>query len=355
MGTNNMITKAEIEIHDSTNLFDVAKNFPEQLNEAFEIGKNINITLDVSEVKNIIITGLGGSAIGGDLLRSYLQYEIKVPILVNRNYHIPAYAGKETLVICSSYSGDTEETLSAYNDAKSKGCKIACISSGGKLTIMAENDGNYVVKVPRGYQPRCALAFSFITMLMLFIKLKFVEAREDDIFRLIDLMKDKSSVYADYSGASNPAVNIAEHLHGKIPIIYSSNDLLDVVNLRWRGQFAENSKTLAFGNYFPELNHNEIVGWQENSDFLRNFALIYLLDREDNPRIIKRQKITKEILTPYRGIDIDIESEGTSKLERIFDLVYLGDWISFYLAVLNKTDPAPIEKINILKNKLMES
>jgi len=350
-----MITKAEIEIHDSTNLFDVTKKFPGQLKEAYEIGNNISISLDVSGVKNIIITGLGGSAIGGDLLRSYLQYEINVPVLVNRNYHIPAYAGTGTLVICSSYSGDTEETISAYNDAKSKGCKIACISSGGKLTIMAENDGNYVVKVPRGYQPRCALAFSFITMLMLFVKLKLVDERNEQINRLIELMETRSAVYADFDAATNPAVNIAEHLHGRVPVIYSSNDLLDVVNLRWRGQFAENSKMLAFGNYFPELNHNEIVGWQENSEFLRNFALIYLLDREDNPRIIKRQKITKEILTPYRGIDIEIESEGTSKLERIFDLVYLGDWISIYLAVLNKTDPAPIEKINILKNKLMES
>jgi glucose/mannose-6-phosphate isomerase len=220
---------------------------------------------------------------------------------------------------------------------------------------MAENEGNYVVKVPRGYQPRCALAFSFFTMLLLFVKLKFISARDKDIQNVIDRMKERSDVYSAYENNDNPAVKIAGHLFGRIPIIYSSNDLLDIVNVRWRGQFAENSKTLSFGNYFPELNHNEIVGWQENSDFLRNFALIYLLDLEDNPRILKRQKITKEILEPYRGLDIEIESEGSSKLERIFDLVYLGDWISFYLAVLNKTDPAPIEKINILKNKLMES
>ncbi len=350
-----MITRSEIDIHDSAKMFDVIADLPGQLKQAYEIGADIKIDLETSGIRNIIITGLGGSAIGGDLLRSYLQYEIKLPVQVNRNYYIPAYADEHTLVVCSSYSGDTEETISAYNDAKSKGCKIACISAGGKMTIMAENDGNYVVKVPRGYQPRCALAFSFITMLMLFVKLKLVSEREHDITRLIDLMKERSMVYSAFDSGTNSAVNIAEHLHGKIPIIYSSNDLLDIVNLRWRGQFAENSKTLAFGNYFPELNHNEIVGWQENSDFLRNFAVIYLLDREDNPRIVKRQKITKEILEPYRGIDIEIESEGNSKLERIFDLVYLGDWISFYLAVINKTDPSPIEKINLLKNKLMES
>lgn len=350
-----MITRSEIDIHDSAKMFDVIADFPGQLKQAFEIGSGITIDLDTSGINNIIITGLGGSAIGGDLLRSYLQYEIKLPVQVNRNYYIPAYADEHTLVVCSSYSGDTEETLSAYNEAKNKGCKIVCISAGGKMTVMAENDGNYVVKVPRGYQPRCALAFSFITMLMLFVKLKLIAERDHDILRLIDLMNERSMVYSAFSNNTNPAVNIAEHLHGRIPVIYSSNDLLDIVNLRWRGQFAENSKTLAFGNYFPELNHNEIVGWQENSEFLRNFAVIYLLDREDNPRIVKRQKITKEIIEPYRGIDIEIESEGNSKLERIFDLVYLGDWISFYLAVINKTDPSPIEKINLLKNKLMES
>lgn len=350
-----MITKSEIDIHDTTNLFSVIAAFPEQIKQAVEIGNVININIDVSVINNIIITGLGGSAIGGDLLRSYLQYEIKIPIQLNRNYYIPAYANENTLVIASSYSGETEETISAYNDAKSKGCKIVCISSGGRLSVLSENDGNYVIKLPRGYQPRCALAFSFFTMLKLFIKLKFISERNQDIQKVADLMKEKSILYTDFERSTNPAVNIAERLAGKLPIIYSSNDLLDVVNLRWRGQFAENSKTLAFGNLFPELNHNEIVGWQENSDFLRNFALVYLLDMEDNPRILKRQKITKEILEPYRGLDIEIESEGSSKLERIFDLVYLGDWISFYLAVINKTDPAPIEKINILKNKLMES
>lgn len=350
-----MITKAEIEIHDSANMFAVISEFPEQIKKAISIGNDIDINFDASDIENIIITGLGGSAIGGDLLRSYLQFEINIPIQVNRNYYIPAYAGKNTLVIASSYSGDTEETLSAYQDAKNKGCKIVCLSAGGKLSIIAENEGYFVVKIPRGYQPRCALAFSFFILLMLFEKLKFIANRDRDITRLIDNMTEKSGLYSNIENKLNPAFRIAEHLHGKIPIIYSSNDLLDIVNLRWRGQLAENSKTLAFGNYFPELNHNEIVGWQENSDFLRNFALIYLLDREDNPRILKRQKITKQILEHYRGMDIEIESEGTSKLERIFDLVYLGDWISFYLAVLNKTDPSPIEKINILKNKLMES
>lgn len=350
-----MITKQDIKLRDSADMFSILSAFPEQITEACEIGSRIVPSVSPDSVENIIITGLGGSAIGGDLLRSYIQNEISVPVSVNRNYFLPAYAGSKTLVVVSSYSGETEETLSAYNDAKSKGCKIVCVSSGGKLTVLAENDGYLVIKVPRGYQPRCALAFSFFTLLIFFIKNGFISEREDEIRNVIGLTKERALVYSTLESAGNTAEKIARHLLGKIPILYSSNDLLDIVNLRWRGQFAENAKTLAFGNYFPEMNHNEIVGWQENSEFLRNFAILYLLDREDNPRILKRQKVTKDILEKYRGLDIEIESEGNSRLERIFDLVCLGDWVSYYLAILSNVDPTPIEKINLLKNKLMES
>jgi glucose/mannose-6-phosphate isomerase len=350
-----MISNSDIQLHDSQKMFGVLASFSGQLKEAFAIGSGIVIPENIKDVSNIIVTGLGGSAIGGDLLRSYLQYELNVPMQVNRNYYLPAYANSSTLVIVSSYSGGTEETLSAYGDAKKKGCQIVCVSSGGKLCVMAENDGYLVIKVPKGYQPRCALAFSFIPMLMLLVKLGLIKERDAQINDLIGFISEKSAGYTTLEHQDNPAIRIAEHLAGKIPVIYSSNDLLDIVNLRWRGQFAENAKTLAFGNYLPEMNHNEIVGWQENSDFLRNFAVLFLLDKEDNPRIIRRLKITREILEPYRGLDIQVESEGNSRLERIFDLVYLGDWISYYLAILCKVDPSPIEKINILKNKLMEN
>lgn len=350
-----MITKPDLEIYDSAGMFAVLADFSGQIKEAYSIGAGLNPPPELKKIQNIIITGLGGSAIGGDLLRSYLHYENKVPVQVNRNYYLPAYADENTLVIASSYSGETEETLSAYEDAVKKGCKIVCISSGGKLSVMAKTIGHMLITVPKGYQPRCALAYSFFPMLMLFGKLGFVKERDSQILDLIEFIRGKREVYTSLDPAVNTSISNAEHIHGRIPIIYSSNDLLDIVNLRWRGQFSENSKSLAFGNYFPEMNHNEIIGWQENSEILRNFAVLFLKDREDNPRILRRQQVTKELVEPYRGIEIEIESEGNSRLERIFDLVYLGDWISFYLAVLYKTDPSPIEKINILKNKLMES
>lgn len=350
-----MITRAEIALYDKSNMFDVLAGFAAQVEEAYSIGKNANPPPELGSVNKIIVTGLGGSAIGGDLLRSYLNYEIKIPIFVNRNYYLPAFADENTLVIASSYSGNTEETISAYEDAKHKGCKIICISSGGNISVLAENDGYMIIKVPKGYQPRCALAYSFFPMLILLGKLGFVNERDPEILSLVNFVQQKSGLYTAIDNEKNTAISLAGHLHGKIPVIYSSNDLLDIVNLRWRGQISENAKSLAFGNYLPEMNHNEIVGWQENSEMLRNFAVLFLKDREDNPAILKRLGITKHIIEQYRGLDIEIDSEGDTKLERIFDLVYLGDWISFYLAILYKVDPSPVEKINILKNKLMES
>lgn len=349
-----MITKKDIEHYDKLNMFSVLENFPKQLDEAFGIGSEINPPEELRSVKNIIITGLGGSAVGGDLLRSYLQYEVKVPILVNRNYHLPAFADSNTLVIASSYSGGTEETLSAYADAKSKGCKILCISSGGQLSEIAAGEGYYVIKLPKGYQPRCALAFSFIPLLMLMYKLGFIGDKESDIRGLISRMSDKSMQYTTLDEETNTSISIAKHIDGKIPVIYSSADILDVVNYRWRCQLNENSETLAFGNFLPEMNHNEIVGWKKNPEILRKFVTVYLKDREDNPRIMKRMDIMKEIIKPYRETELTIESEGNTKLERIFDLIYLGDWISYYLAILYNDDPSEIENINILKRKLTE-
>src|SRR4030095_831875 len=290
----------------------------------------------------------------GDLLRSYVSAEMKLPVFVNRNYFLPEYADENTLVIVSSYSGNTEESLSSYEDAKKKNCKIIGISSGGKLSILSEADNNLLVKVPGGYQPRCALAYSFIPMLFIIQEFGFISERNNEIKNLVDTMTLKANSYGSFDENDNPALKVANHLQGKIPVIYSSNDLLDIVNLRWRCQLNENAKMLAFGNYFPEMNHNEIVGWEVNPEMLKNMAVIFLKDKDDFERIKSRQRITQDIIKPYAALIFEISSDGKTRLERIMDLVYLGDWVSFFTAILNKVDPTPIEKINILKSKLTE-
>jgi len=335
-------------------MFDVLSSFDKQVKEAVEIGLNMKLPSEYKNINSIIISGLGGSAIGGDLLRSYISSEISIPVCVNRNYFLPAFADENTLVIISSYSGNTEESLSSYEDAKSKKCKIVCISSGGNLSVMASGDGYPLIKVPGGLQPRCALGYSFIPMLFIVQSLGLIKERFIEISNLVDMLSIKGNLYGSLDENENPAIKIAIHLQGKIPVIYSSNNLLDIVNLRWRCQVNENAKTLAFGNYLPEMNHNEIVGWEVNPDLLKNFGVIFLNDRSDYEKIKKRQEVTKDILKPFAGLIFDVSSDCSGKLERIIDLIYLGDWMSFFLAVLNKVDPSPIEKINILKSKLTE-
>jgi glucose/mannose-6-phosphate isomerase len=349
-----MITKSNILFYDNYNMFSVISEFASQIEDAVRIGNEINVPSYASEFNKIIISGMGGSAIGGDLIRSYLLYDLKIPLLINRNYKLPAFADSDTLVIISSYSGQTEETISAFHDAVNKNCKIITLSSGGSISALSQEYNCLNIRIPTGFQPRCALAYSFFTLFILFSKLNLYNINYKHITDTVNLINNKSANYINYQNTENIALNIAEYLYSKIPVIYSSNDLLDSVNLRWRNQIQENAKSLCFGNFFPEMNHNELVGWQENMDFLQNLAVIYLQDREDNPKIKLRQSITKNIIAPYRAVDIEIESEGNSKLERIFDLIYLGDWVSFYLAILYKTDPTPVEKINILKNKLKE-
>lgn len=349
-----MITEREIRLYDNSNMFGTLSDFSSQIHEAREIGSKIEIKEEYSGVKNIIICGMGGSAIGGDLLRSLVQFEIKIPVYVNRNYRLPSFAGKDSLIIASSYSGNTEEILSVYQEASEIGCRIICISSGGKLSLLAQSDGRLLITIPKGYQPRCALAYSFFPLLIVFSKLGFVKSKEEEIEAVISRIKMRSAKFSS-TNTTNDAYNTALHIQGKIPVIYSSTDLLDIANLRMRGQINENAKSLAYGNLLPEMNHNEIVGWQNNEKLLKNLIVISLSDKDDLPQIKRRREITLELLKSYAGMIVEIEGEGECLMERIFDIVYLGDWVSFYLAILYKTDPTPVEKINYLKSKLTES
>ncbi len=347
-----LITEDLISI-DKSNMYDVLKNFPSQVEEALNIAGSVKLnSSDTKGINNIIIAGMGGSAIGGDLIRSYTNYEIKYPVNIIRNYFLPKYASKETLVIISSYSGNTEETVSVYEEAISRGCKIICISSGGKVENLAYENKHILIKVPGGLQPRCAIGYSFFSLLVLFIRLGFINERENEIIRTVALLKEQSETYSAFKSDNNPALDIAKILQNHLPVIYSSVDLLDIVNLRWRGQFAENAKILSYGNFYPEMNHNELVGWECNRGIMEKIIVIMLRDGEDNYRILRRMDITKKTLEKYSAEVLDIYGSGKSKIERIFDLIYLGDWVSYYLAILNNVDPTPVEVIENLKKEL---
>ncbi len=336
---------------DQQDMLKLLFTFPEQFRHAVEIGNSFDFHLSDDPIKNIVFSGMGGSAIGGNLIISYFGDELEIPAIVNRNYYLPQFVDSSSLVVVTSFSGNTEESLSSYEDAKSKGAQILCITSGGTLKQKARQDKTPVITIPDGVPPRTALGYLSIPAIFSLMKAHLVGDKTADFEETILLLQKKAKVYSPDS-TSNPALNLAQKLQAKIPIIYSTNDLLDIVALRWKGQFSENAKVLAFCNVFPELNHNEIVGWEQLPALLKNFQIIYLHDLQDHPRNNRRMDISKEILEQVTNPIIELETEGKSKLARLFSLIYFGDVVSYYLAILNGVDPTPIEKIQYLKNQL---
>ena len=334
-------------------MYNLIKSFPEQSSEAIEIANATKIKLSIPKIKNVLITGLGGSAIGGDILRSYSANEIGVPVLVNRSYTLPKFVDGNSLVVVSSYSGGTEETISAYSQARKKGAQILVISSGGKIGETASRSHHNWIKIPGGLPPRAALGYSFFSLLTAFQKTGLLKPKPVETKETLALLKQLSDEYSDYEKNPQP-LRLADLLMNMLPIVYSSSEKFDAVNLRWRGQIEENAKTVAYGNFFPEMNHNEIVGYSTLRDLLSRFMVIYLLDEDDHPRVAARFNFVKEIIRPYCSNIIEIRSQGKSLLARMFSLIHLADWTSYYLSIKKNVDPTPVNNIDILKKNLSE-
>ena len=344
-----------IEKYDESSMLELIESFPDQCQDAVRIGDEFELPQDFKRsYKNIVFTGLGGSAIGADLVRSYIVEDAQIPVLVNRNYTLPNFVTEDTLVIVSSYSGNTEETLSAYGEAVSRGSSIIAITSGGKLGKMVKDAGLPCLTIPEGFPPRCALGYSFFPLLILLAKIGIIKDQAgyiDDAIRNLRRLKELKIGYK-VSRKNNPAKKMASEIFGKFPVIYGGQDHVDAVVVRWRGQLAENSKTLSSGHLFPEMNHNEIVGWENPKKVLKDSVAVMLRDSGDHPRISKRMDATRNLLKKGKIKVLEVSSSGKELLARIFSLVYMGDFVSFYLAILNGIDPTPVEKITYLKKEL---
>lgn len=351
----NLDSPTAIKKYDVSKMIGLLESFPAQCRDAKVIGLKFQPPDSYkSRYENIVCTGLGGSAIGADIARSYVADEAASPMIVNRNYTMPGFVGARSLVITSSYSGNTEETLSAYNDAKARGARIIVITSGGRLCELAKRDGFPVVAIPGGLPPRCALGYSFFPLLIVLSKLGIIKDRSADIDEAIKVMEGlkDGKLGPKVKGRNNIAKEIAKGIYGKYPVIYGSQDRVDAVVTRWRGQLAENSKTISSSHLFPEMNHNEIVGWANPEKILKDLVVIVLRDRDDHPRIARRIDITEKIIKDAGVKVIEAVSVGSGLLARIFSLVYTGDFVSYYLAILNKEDPTPVDRITYLKESL---
>jgi glucose/mannose-6-phosphate isomerase len=261
--------------------------------------------------------------------------------------------GTDTLVFASSYSGNTEETLAACRQAIQRKAHIIGITSGGQLAQLSAEANFSVIRIPAGYPPRAALGYSFVALLLSMVKLGFVSKQEESLRESQELVRQKGVEYhPSVPLGKNEAKQLALKLRGKFPVIYTWGHYFEAVAIRWRGQLAENSKQLSSHHLFSEMNHNEIVGWGMPDAMMKKTAVVLLRDRGEPKPIGKRMEITKELIAPFAGEIVEACATGTSLLARLFSLLYLGDWVSFYLAVLNGVDPTPVQRIDVLKRRL---
>ena len=319
-------------------------NFTSQLKEAITIAENIKLTPSIEPLRNILVIGMGGSGIGADFAIEFSADERSVPMSTCKTYDIPAYVSKESLVICSSFSGNTEETISGFNQALAKGAKIVCIAAGGKLIELAKHHQlDYILLPGNGLPPRACLGYSLVQQLYV---LKFFEFLSEQ--KIIDLKNSIELIEKDQEEIRLKAEKIARFLDNKMPVIYTT-DRMAAVAVRLRQQLNENSKILALHHIIPEMNHNELVGWRKQAG---SFAVLIFRSKDDHPQNQARIEINKEIIGHYTDTVIEIYTKGESLIEQALYSVHLSDWLSWELAQLRQVDATEVKVIDYLKSQL---
>ncbi len=318
--------------------------FIPQLKEALQIGETASIRPHSKPIHNVYVAGLGGSGIGGNFVQEFVYDECKVPYNVGKGYNIPGWIGENTLAICSSYSGNTEETLEAFAQLKETGAKIVIVSSGGKLIEYANALDLDSIQVPCNWpSPRACLGYSLVQQLYILRKLDLIsDTITSQIKSAINLLEfNQEEIQSD-------AKVLAKFLHNRTPVIYTTNRM-EAVAVRFRQQINENAKQLCWHHVIPEMNHNELVGWTKED---HNLAVVYFRNKDDYKRNSVRIDINKDIIGKYTPNIIELWSMGANLVEKALYFVNLGDYTSFYLSELNKVDSIEIGVIDYLKSEL---
>jgi glucose/mannose-6-phosphate isomerase len=326
-----------------TNMTELINGFPKQLKEAIAIGQGAKLTASANVIENVLISGLGGSGIGGTIAAELTAGQCKIPVVCNKEYFIPAFVGPNTLVIISSYSGNTEETLQALGLAYTAGAKIVCVTSGGKIEAFAKEKGLDLILIPGAMPPRACLGYS---LTQLFYVMHFFglidKSFEGQLEKSVALLENNSSEIKTEAAA------IAQKLNGKMPVLYATPGF-EGVAVRFRQQLNENSKILCWHHVIPEMNHNELVGWRDVNEDL---AVVFLRHKNEYFRNTHRIEYSREVASKYTSTIIDIWAEGESDIEKAFHLVHLTDYVSDYLAALRNHDAVEVNIITGLKGML---
>lgn len=334
--------------YDKEGMIFVLDRFVDQCKEAIKTGERFDFPI-TTDIDQIIICGMGGSAMAGEIARRFA----KVPVFVNRSYDLPVFIDRHTSLVAISYSGNTAETLSSLAQGIERGAMMFCISSGGKMEEIARTRGIRFLKVPSSYQPRAAMGYLALPLLVTLSRMDLLK----DVGSWEDLLEglDKVRTRCTYTVPTkeNPAKQLARTLSGRIPLIYGTVDNTDLVAMRWKTQFNENTKQPAFWNVFPELNHNEILALVR-ANLLANQYILLLQNDYDRRENRDRMEIMMTLFERYKVPFTEVKAEGESELAQILSQIYLGDYVSYYLALLNEVDPTPVVLIEEFKQALVK-
>ena len=353
MDTTVIESVERIRAADPGNMLDRIKDLPTQVRDAWKIASAATLPPAYADVRNITVTGMGGSAIGGDLAAALLADELKIPMAIHRDYGVPAYVGRDSLVIASSYSGNTEETLSAFDAAKQRGARILALTTGGKVAELAKASGYPLVTFSYKAQPRAALGYSLGLVLGCLVRLGLVRDLKSDVdAALTDLATLEERVHE--GARTNDAKKLAIDLHGRIPFAYGAG-VMGVMARRVKGQFNENAKNWSAFDVMSELNHNAVVGFPHPPIAREALTVLLLRSDRDNPRHKIRFDVTAELLDRANIRHTTLRFSGQSMLSEVLQMTLFTDYVTFYLALLNGADPSEVRSIDHLKDRLAKA
>jgi glucose/mannose-6-phosphate isomerase len=347
-----MIDIDRIKELDKDGIFDMIGSQPGQLRRNFADNMRNDITAeDGKGIKNIILAGMGGSALAANIIKNWLYDHLTVPFEVCRGYNLPDYVGPKTLVILSSYSGNTEETLSCYKQAVGQSAKIVVMSAGGKLMELAQKNNYNLLDLPADFQPRLAVLAGLKALACLFEDMGLVTTTDlrGQLINVADFLDKIKFEMSPDNDKDNLAMEIAEKLAGKIGIIYAGS-MLGSAAYKWKIDINENGKQLCFYNTYPELNHNEFQGWMFPES--KVVASVQLESSLENKQMQKRMDITKNILKDHGFDPIIVQAKGETRIEQLLYTILLGDYVSAYVGILNGINPTPVELVEKLKKDL---
>ncbi len=338
------------------NFLDAVAGLPEQLAHAHEVASELHPDRFPrgDDIRNIVVLGMGGSGISGDVIAAAFNDELPVPVTVLKQIRTPAFVGPDTLAFAVSYSGDTEETVSMAQSAVEKGARLIAVSRGGALAALANDAGALHIACPDGYLPRAAIGALVAPLVVSLFRIGFAPGGHANLlYAQQQLAARRAKCAPDVEGAANPAREIARKIGRTIPLIYGGGALGGVAAYRWKCDVNENAKSPAYWHQYPEIDHNEICAWGQHGDVTRQLiTLVELRHGFEHARLQPRFELTRDIIGEALHQVLSVEAEGQGRLAQLLDLMYVGDWVSCYLALQNDVDPGPIDAIFELKSRM---